>query len=644
MGFYAWTTKPTAGSIIYPPPDLRYAPTSAGTSGYILQSAGGTSDPTWLNILGTAHGGTGNSSFTATRLVYTPSATQLASTSITSDGSYIRNVGGYNNTSYALSTASFICNSWVRTKGSTGWYNEDYGGGWFMENTTWIKNYGSKKVLINNEVVSSSANGFRLSNGNYGVILRNDGSYFYFLLTNSGSSLEGSWNSLRPFYFDLTNGVCYSRSQKIVRTSADGTANHIAYYNAADSITSDSYIIRDNTSLTINRPTEAVALGYRLKNKPTGTNGYSVMFHLAASGNRGIYEDFPLSNWLMYWTTSNVAYIPNGGLWVGNSSLTSECNVSCEAKAGRVYLYSQGTDSGTMGIYSTGQAIIYRNHAGTLYLGNTIYGSHYYMSHSCYVNYNNDSNYGVFIGSTGNNNSGARVRAQTHLNTLSMWIDGSGNAGLYHNGSVSGPANKWLIWHNTSGTVSSSISDKRSKIDKGMLDKNETLNILNELPIINFVYKEDVENHNLEQSGIYAQDLRDILLKYNYPNRNIILLSPIITDEDYSDQKIKLAEEFRRVNIDQNLNLDENSEEYKEKEEIYFKDHLVECEKDGRIEYDLELPEEEYEYNINYAAMIPYLIKGWQIQQEQITQQQETIESLESRIAQLEQIILNQNN
>ena len=35
--------------------------------------------------------------------------------------------GGYSNTSYAISTASFISQSWIRTKGTTGWYGEDYG-------------------------------------------------------------------------------------------------------------------------------------------------------------------------------------------------------------------------------------------------------------------------------------------------------------------------------------------------------------------------------------------------------------------------------------------------------------------------------------------------------------------------------------
>ncbi len=55
-------------------------------------------------------------------------------------------VGGYNNTSYALSTASFICNSWVRTVGSTGWYNETYGGGWYMSDTTWIRAHNNKNI------------------------------------------------------------------------------------------------------------------------------------------------------------------------------------------------------------------------------------------------------------------------------------------------------------------------------------------------------------------------------------------------------------------------------------------------------------------------------------------------------------------
>ncbi len=49
---------------------------------------------------------------------------------------------------YALNTASFICDSWVRTKGSTGWYNETYGGGWYMSDSTYIRNYNGKRLKI----------------------------------------------------------------------------------------------------------------------------------------------------------------------------------------------------------------------------------------------------------------------------------------------------------------------------------------------------------------------------------------------------------------------------------------------------------------------------------------------------------------
>lgn len=54
-------------------------------------------------------------------------------------------IGGYNNTSYALSTSSFICNSWVRSVGSTGWYSQTYGGGIYMTDTTYVRVYNDKR-------------------------------------------------------------------------------------------------------------------------------------------------------------------------------------------------------------------------------------------------------------------------------------------------------------------------------------------------------------------------------------------------------------------------------------------------------------------------------------------------------------------
>jgi hypothetical protein len=39
--------------------------------------------------------------------------------------------------------------NWFRSIGSTGWYSESYGGGWYMTDSTWIRTYGSKSVYQN---------------------------------------------------------------------------------------------------------------------------------------------------------------------------------------------------------------------------------------------------------------------------------------------------------------------------------------------------------------------------------------------------------------------------------------------------------------------------------------------------------------
>ncbi|MEJ4047223.1 tail fiber domain-containing protein [Erwinia sp. SLM-02] len=62
------------------------------------------------------------------------------------------------------------------------------------------------RVVSDGEIVSKSANGFRLSYGSNGVMLRNDGKTFYTLVTPAGQAQDGSWNALRPFSFNLTSG------------------------------------------------------------------------------------------------------------------------------------------------------------------------------------------------------------------------------------------------------------------------------------------------------------------------------------------------------------------------------------------------------------------------------------------------------
>lgn len=100
-------------------------------------------------------------------------------------------VGGYNNTSYALSTASFICNSWVRTVGNTGWFNETYGGGWYMSDTTWIRAYNNKSIYTGGTIQGGTV---KTSGGvNLATVNSNLGGMQFSYLSITSPSATGSY-------------------------------------------------------------------------------------------------------------------------------------------------------------------------------------------------------------------------------------------------------------------------------------------------------------------------------------------------------------------------------------------------------------------------------------------------------------------
>lgn len=120
-------------------------------------------------------------------------------------------IGGYNNSNYSLSTSSFICDSWIRTTGSTGWYNETYGGGWYMSDNTYIRNYNSKHLYITGRLgvncelrlweagrqITRAGNSVAWINGRDGALIRQD-SYTGYNPIFSCKTTNGSWE-LGPY-------------------------------------------------------------------------------------------------------------------------------------------------------------------------------------------------------------------------------------------------------------------------------------------------------------------------------------------------------------------------------------------------------------------------------------------------------------
>lgn len=61
---------------------------------------------------------------------------------------------------YKLTTSSFLCADYVRTRGATGWYNATYAGGWYQKDSTWVRIYNDKNfytggTIKGGEVITS---------------------------------------------------------------------------------------------------------------------------------------------------------------------------------------------------------------------------------------------------------------------------------------------------------------------------------------------------------------------------------------------------------------------------------------------------------------------------------------------------------
>lgn len=56
------------------------------------------------------------------------------------------------NTGASPTVNTIYTNNWFRSNGSTGWYNQTYGGGVYMVDPTWVRTYGSKNLYCNAEI------------------------------------------------------------------------------------------------------------------------------------------------------------------------------------------------------------------------------------------------------------------------------------------------------------------------------------------------------------------------------------------------------------------------------------------------------------------------------------------------------------
>lgn len=158
-------------------------------------------------------------------------------------------VGNTSRTTYALNTASFICDSWVRTVGNAGWYSETHGGGWHMNDSTWIRSHNNKSLYMGTGTIRTDnlydrqgygGNSWNKGYGAYNVSIANNAQQTPLMVAYRAGQSPSVEGANRLFALELLNAgsqlnFAFGGSEKVSMRS-DG------------SVTAASFVKRGGTS------------------------------------------------------------------------------------------------------------------------------------------------------------------------------------------------------------------------------------------------------------------------------------------------------------------------------------------------------------------------------------------------------------
>lgn len=113
---------------------------------------------------------------------------------------------------------SVECTDWFRSKGSTGWYSEDFGGGIYMSDSTWVRTYNGKNFKSDNAVEAGTwlsagiavnvfgpvGNSWNNGQGAFQVGIPNDGNQTPILVAYNGPANSSSGTN-RYFAIEVLN-------------------------------------------------------------------------------------------------------------------------------------------------------------------------------------------------------------------------------------------------------------------------------------------------------------------------------------------------------------------------------------------------------------------------------------------------------
>ena len=147
----------------------------------------------------------------------------------------------------------YLENDWVRVKGNGGIYWEDWGGGWCMTDSTWIKSYGDKNVLISHKLAVNGNIGIGNNSPAHKLDVRSSDTYIaIFKHTNDTQGIGIGYNSINALGNTANQDININpRGSGVVKCNGElqiigaNRTSHICYNNG------NTYIRGGSTNGTV---------------------------------------------------------------------------------------------------------------------------------------------------------------------------------------------------------------------------------------------------------------------------------------------------------------------------------------------------------------------------------------------------------
>ena len=189
----------------------------------------------------------------------------------TTSGSEILNVGG-----------------WIGTVGNVGWYNITYGGGWYMDNSTYVKSYNSKSVYTAGGMYGNGFYHIGNQSNDY-VILANGGTKQWSTskVANTIVARTGD-NYIYAGYYNSDISNEENMSPVSVYCSNDNCIRKQSISKFADNLRSNEIISKD-ISLTVTEDWMDTGIVMNTTTFPRGTGTYAIQIYSNTAGDDGWY-------------------------------------------------------------------------------------------------------------------------------------------------------------------------------------------------------------------------------------------------------------------------------------------------------------------------------------------------------------------